>query len=450
MTVRDAETAGENMLYAGEKNCSVTSSRFRECASVLSCALIAVFREHQALDHFLNRLFRSNSKYGSKDRRRIGDALFRVFRDYGFLQILLREEDRSAENLLLYSSVLAGEKEYPACLLEKSPLPEEKLLEIAGKKDFSERISSFGQELSLTDNLPQWLLPCFPSRSAAEDVAESLLTRSPLWFRLNFPGDGRKRKKILDEFASKDIPLFFHEIKKDAFCIGNDKRVQLQEFMTFREGLFEIQDLSSQCIGSGCMYSEMEKEKEDFIRILDCCAGGGGKTLQMASLLHEKGRNGKVFAWDIRKNKLEETFRRGKKAGLKNIVLLDSFPAGKTFDKVLVDAPCSGSGRWRRAPEQRLLLTEEELDQVVATQWEILENAAKCVKENGILIYGTCSVFYKENMGIIEKFLACHPEFSPEGFASPLTGEMCPGNLYILPSNGNCDGSFVARMRKKI
>ena len=419
----------------------------KECARVLSDALTAVFQKHYALDHFLTGMFRNNPKYGSKDRRRIGDALFRVFRDYGFLQHLLSPEERCAENLLLYSSVLAGEKEYPAVWLEKCGSPEEKLLEIAGKATFSERIQFFGKKLSLKDNLPSILLSCFPSEAAAEDVAVSLLKRSPLWFRLNFPGDGRKTERIIREFAAKGIELCFHSVKKDAFRVGNDKKVQLQEFVTFREGLFEIQDLSSQCIGASCIFSA--NAEEDAAAILDCCAGGGGKSLQMAAFLHEKNKKGHVFAWDIRQNKLQETCRRGKKAGLKNITVLESFPEGKIFDKVLVDAPCSGSGRWRRAPEQRFLLTEEELDKVTETQLEILENAVKCVKVGGVLIYGTCSVFYQENMGNIEKFLSGHPEFYLEEFVSPLTGEMCSGALSILPSDGNCDGAFAARMRKK-
>ena len=433
------------MPQAGEKISYIKEAQFRECASVLADALKAVYEEHQALDHFLNKLFRSNPKYGSKDRRRIGDALFRVFRDYGFLEKLLKKEERSAENLLIYSSLLAGEKEIPASRLEKCPLGEKLFLEIAGKENFYARLITFGKELVAEDNFPRWLLPCFPSCEAARDVADSLLERSPLWFRLNFPGDGKKTEKILKEFAAKDIVLLFHPFKKDAFRIAVDKKVQLQEFVTFRDGLFEIQDLSSQCIGAGYA-GEVNNEKH--FSILDCCAGGGGKTLQMASFLHETGTAGKVFAWDIRRNKLEETFRRGKKAGLRNIAILESFPAGKKFDKVLVDAPCSGSGRWRRAPEQRFLLTEEELEKVVSSQLEILENAAKCVKNGGVLVYGTCSVFYRENMGNIKNFLEKHPEFTLEKFSSPLTGILTDGTLSILPSHGDCDGAFVARMRR--
>ena len=114
----------------------------RECARVLSLALSAVLQNKQALDHFLNGLFRSTPKYGSKDRRRIGDAVFRVFRDYVFLQKLLPEQGQNVENLLLYSAVLAGEKEFPASWLEKSSIPEKQLLEAAGKEDFSEELSS--------------------------------------------------------------------------------------------------------------------------------------------------------------------------------------------------------------------------------------------------------------------------------------------------------------------
>lgn len=434
----------EKMLGEEEKKKVLFEVQSKECAKVLSSAFSAVFQEHKALDHFLTGIFRNNPKYGSKDRKRIGDRVFKVFRDYGFLCQLLEEKERTAENCLLLSAVFAGEKTFPECWKNSCPFPEEKLLQAAGKENILSvmQFLSAGKTFTYTDNLPAWSLCRFPE-GTGEKIGEELLKRSPVWFRLNFPNEEKKREKICKEFASYDLELFFHPVKKDAFCVKGDTRVALQNFSTFREGLFEVQDLSSQCIGYGY-------EKEEEVRsILDCCAGGGGKTLQMASFLHSRNIPGKVFAWDIRKNKLEEALRRGKKAGFRNIVILEAFPEKEKFDKVLVDAPCSGSGRWRRAPEGRFLLTEKELNELTFLQREILEKAAERVKNNGILLYGTCSLFTDENIKNIHLFLEKHPEFVLEEFISPLTGEKCPGYLEIFPFNGNCDGAFAARMRKR-
>ena len=445
MTVTAVDTAAGGVMSCDEeKKHFLMEARARECARVLSMALTAVLHNKQALDHFLNGLFRNNPKYGSKDRRRIGDAVFRVFRDYVFLQKLLPEKEENAENLLLCSSVLAGEKEFPRSWLEKCDIPEKLLLEAAKKENFSARVECLlGKNLSMTENIPSELLPYFPSNDAAEDVAASLPERSPVWFRNNFPGDGKKTGCIMDEFTSSGVKILFHAFKEDAFRLENDKRVQLQEFSAFREGLFEIQDLSSQCIGGTLLALPLPENA----RVLDYCAGGGGKSLQIASCIRKQ--KGKVFSWDIRSNKLEELRKRAAKAHLDNIHTLDRIPQQRAFDAVLLDVPCSGSGRWRRAPEQRLLLTEEEIASLVRIQREILENAAPLVKQGGILVYGTCSCFYCENEGNIRYFLEKHPEFILEEYPSPLTGKNISGMLSILPSHGNCDGAFAARLRKK-
>lgn len=428
-----------------EKKDFLFEAQAKECAKVLFGAFEAVFQKKQALDHFLTGVFRNNPKYGSKDRKRIGNALFRVFRDYGFIATLLSEEERIAENCLLVSSVLAGEKVFPQCWINAAVFSEKELFAAACKEEILSRLQALAKEkklFSITDNLPQWCMKYFPEGRERE-FAFSLLKRSPVWFRLNFPHEEKKCALIHKEFASKGLELVFHGVKKDAFSVKEDKRVLLQDFSTFRAGLFEVQDLSSQCIGNE------GNIQEDFAKILDYCAGGGGKSLQMASFLNSKKSSGKVYAWDIRKNKLSEALRRGKKAGFKNIVLLDSCPDKGLFDKVVVDAPCSGSGRWRRAPEQRFLLTEEELISLADIQLEILEKAAERVKENGVLVYGTCSVFAIENTENIQRFLSKHPEFALEEFVSPLTGEKCPGFLEIFPSDGDCDGAFTARMRRR-
>ena len=150
----------------------------------------------------------------------------------------------------------------------------------------------------------------------------------------------------------------------------------------------------------------------------------------------------------------EEIRRRAKLAGFTNIRTkpwdgLHLPVPEKSCDGVLIDAPCSSSGRWRRNPESRWQLTEERVAELAAIQKNLLDRASNAVKPGGVLIYATCSLLREENRLNAEYFIAAHPDFVPEEFLHPLTGENVPGHVQILPRDGNCDGAFIARFRRK-
>ena len=166
-------------------------------------------------------------------------------------------------------------------------------------------------------------------------------------------------------------------------------------------------------------------------------------------------RRGTVVACDVRSYKLDDLRLRARRAGFPNIVTRewDGKPFhGKQADRfngVLVDAPCSCSGVWRRNPDGRWTLPPEELTKTAELQQTILAAAAPAVRPGGVLVYATCSLFPVENGMVVEKFLAEHPEFTLEPFANPLTGEPTSGQLQIRSFDGDCDSMFVARMRRK-
>ena len=166
-------------------------------------------------------------------------------------------------------------------------------------------------------------------------------------------------------------------------------------------------------------------------------------------------RKGTVVATDIREYKLEDLRKRARRAGFPNIQTRAWDGKGvrpqhrERFDGVLVDAPCSCSGVWRRNPDGVWTLNPQEVAETAQLQTRILEAAAPGVKPGGVLIYATCSVFKEENREQAAAFLARHPEFVPERFPHPLTGELTTdGMLQITPADADCDAMFVARMRK--
>ena len=183
------------------------------------------------------------------------------------------------------------------------------------------------------------------------------------------------------------------------------------------------------------------------------CAGAGGKTLALAELME---RTGTVVAGDIRAYKLDDLRKRARRAGFPNIMTRPwdgkkiSGKQAANFDGVLVDAPCSCSGVWRRNPDGRWSTTAADVDAMAPIQREVLDHAAPAVRPGGVLVYATCSVFASENQAVVADFLASHPEFIPEAFENPLDGTPVEdGMLAIDGSADNSDSMFVARLRRR-
>ena len=179
---------------------------------------------------------------------------------------------------------------------------------------------------------------------------------------------------------------------------------------------------------------------------LDACAGAGGKTLQLARLV---GPNGHIDAIDPRSAALAELTLRANRARLSQITVRQHPPAPDAcYDGVLVDAPCSGTGTWRRFPQLKWSSTETDITTAAQRQREILARYANHVRPDGLLVYATCSLSHVENEDVITDFLAAHPEFTATPFANTFGACTTKTGLTILPSLHNTDGYFVSALRR--
>jgi len=217
----------------------------------------------------------------------------------------------------------------------------------------------------------------------------------------------------------------------------------------FLKGWFEIQDLGSQIAAAS---AGDVKGKQ----VLDLCAGGGGKTLALASAM---GNTGQIYAFDSDARRLTDTIRRGDRAGVRNLQIrtpLNPEPLKDLearMDVVFIDAPCSGTGSWRRHPDTKWKLTQDTLDRRLADQDQVLREGAVFVKPGGRMIYVTCSILPEEDEDRVSAFLAAHPEFgrtsattNPE-LLQFLTPE---GDLRLTPRTSSTDGFYVAVLQKTL
>jgi 16S rRNA (cytosine967-C5)-methyltransferase len=258
---------------------------------------------------------------------------------------------------------------------------------------------SFSESIVERSSLSEW------NRETLKEFLERQDTRPPLWIRLNHP---EKKNEVFNTL--KDSGFSIREI--DGFFAAESGN-SLYGTEPYKNGLIEIQDFASQKISASA-------DAHPGMYIWDTCAGGGGKTLHIASLLEGRGA---VYASDIREYKLEETKLRARRASFSNVRTLPwngesvpEFPKEITsrggFHRVLVDAPCSSSGTWRRNPDGKYRAGEKAVKELSALQLLILSNASSAVKIGGLLIYATCSFLPAENESIVQSFISSHSTFS--------------------------------------
>ena len=416
--------------------------------------LTGIFGRRQHSDRVLAAYFRENRRCGSRDRAFISETVYALLRNWGFLRKYLPAErleelesgtvrftSRELAALLMAGCFIAGDmtnaelirngKDLHATLPPPANSPERRARQMADY--FSTETS-----IAIEDLLPDWVQNALPSDLDQTSFIKALGERPPIYLRLQC--NAGERSYVMEELDSHDAEITEIPNVRDALAIR--AKVNMYSLESYRKGYFEIQDLASQCVGLIC-------QAKPGSRWLDACAGAGGKTLQLAQMMKRKGN---VTASDLRSYKLEDLRKRARRAGFPNITTKENIAAsGKVkhpFDGVLVDAPCSCSGVWRRNPGAQWILTPQEQEELAAQQLEILETYSKAVRAGGVLVYATCSVFDAENVCVVRKFLEKHPEFKLDPFEHPLTGNIVPGMLRIDGANFNCDTLFAARMIK--
>ncbi len=307
-------------------------------------------------------------------------------------------------------------------------------------------------------NLPAWILPKLEARFGDDWRREmtALNHQATLDIRVN------PLKTNVDNIFGKMVGAGYR-VSRTAFSpygIRSDNPIQLSEEEPYREGLIEVQDEAAQ------LASVIVGAKNDE-KVVDLCAGAGGKSLMIASLLKNRGF---VQAYDISGRRLKEFTKRAERAGLTNVSITELPLHGKKRENILghikaanhvvLDVPCSGSGTWRRNPDQRWRLTQDSLNDLADTQLSLLTEGSKLVKKDGYVFYMTCSLFEEENEDIVDKFLAHNSNFERISAVFRLNDLLddapevvsCSNNgldLLLTPEVHNTDGFYVSVLHCK-
>lgn len=300
---------------------------------------------------------------------------------------------------------------------------------------------------------PDWCVPLVEEAfgDGWVDELQALAGRPPLDLRVN--SLRADRDKVLGELAETGAAAI--GILPDAIRIasveGGGRHPNVQARPVFKDGWFEVQDLGSQIV------AELAGAKPG-MQVLDYCAGAGGKTLALAVAMENSGQ---IFAHDADRKRLAPIFDRLRRAGCRNVQALDG-AAGLgalegQMDLVLVDAPCTGSGTWRRRPDAKWRLTDSQLDVRLGEQTAILAAASRHVKPGGRLVYITCSIFPQENGHRIAGFMEANPDFAlvePAGHWREKLGDNAAKarftreGVVLTPATSGTDGFFCSVLRR--
>lgn len=305
-------------------------------------------------------------------------------------------------------------------------------------------------------DIPDWVQPSFETNFGDNWLAEAkaLADRPTLDLRANTLKANRdKVVKALERSGAKTAAIARNGIRIAA-GEGASRLPNVTAELSFQKGWFEVQDEGSQIVADLVQPGEHDQ-------VLDYCAGGGGKTLAMSAAMNNKGQ---VHAYDADRKRLAPIIERLRRAGTRNVQVhddprqLDSMR--DKLDAVLVDAPCTGTGTWRRRPDTKWRLTQKNLDERISQQQDALGEAAKFVKPGGALLYVTCSVLPEENDRQVERFCAENPAFSITSVADDWTkifGAQAPrprvtdaGTITLSPASTDTDGFFFCRMQRKV
>lgn len=340
-----------------------------------------------AAEQALTRWARKRRFAGSKDRAAIRDHVFDVLRCRAIAAHYGKGDDPRA---LLIGLLHFQGASFDALFDGVGHAPESLTVE---ERDFPAKPT----EKSVLFNLPDWLVARFETslKDRAEETAMALQQQAPVFLRVNLAVANREEAQA--SLRSDGVETALNPLTEAALVVTEGAR-KIRQSRAFLEGEVELQDAASQAVAMMV---------PDGGRVLDFCAGGGGKALALAM-----DRTRKVFAHDIAPGRMADLPVRAERAGARIIQVATADLAQEApFDVVLCDAPCSGSGAWRRAAEGKWLLTPERLEELTELQDNILSEAADLVSENGILAYATCSVLEEENEARIDAFLTRHPDW---------------------------------------
>jgi 16S rRNA (cytosine967-C5)-methyltransferase len=407
-----------------------------------------------AADAATSAYFRSRRYIGSKDRAAIAERLYALLRARARLGWWLAraglETAGARERVIASLALVEGWriKDFGPCF-DAGPYRPAALS--AGERRLVEALA--GQTLDHDDQpgwvrgeYPEWLTGALDGLSEPE--LRALNAPAPLDLRVN--PLAASREQALAELTAAGVRAAPTKLSPHGLRVVG--RPPLGQLPVFRDGWVEVQDEGSQLVA-------LLADARPGQAVMDLCAGAGGKTLALAAAMANKGR---LIACDVSAPRLERAVKRLRRAGVHNVerraLGADANAwlkrqAGR-FDRVLVDAPCSGTGTWRRNPDMKWRIGPDDVAALRGVQDEVLERAARLVKPGGRLIYATCSLLPAENEQAIESFLERHAEFRvlpvPDVWAGVLSGD-CPVDgpyLRLTPARHGTDGFFAAILER--
>jgi 16S rRNA (cytosine967-C5)-methyltransferase len=389
-------------------------------------SLHQIFNENKQADKVLKNTLKRDKRWGSRDRSFIAETTYDIVRwKRLYAEIAEVKEPFDRSNLFRMFTVWAT--------LNGIKIPDWPQFEATPTRRIKGRFDELSKIRKYRESIPDWLDNLGQAElgdtwdaeiRALNQLADVVLRVNPLQATV---------KQVQNALFDADIET--ETISGLPHALKLKERTNVFTTDAFKNGWFEVQDASSQRVAPLL-------DPKPGMRVVDACAGAGGKSLHMAALMENKGQ---IIALDIYGNKLKELKRRARRNGAHNIEtrLIDTTKVIKKLhgqaDKVLIDAPCTGLGVLKRNPDTKWKLKPEFLEEIKNTQQDLLQAYSKMVKEGGQLVYATCSILPSENEKQVASFLA-----SEEGKLFTLSKE-----IKILASKSGFDGFYMALLQKK-
>lgn len=426
-----------------------------------------ILKSNRPADSLMDVFFRSHKYLGSHDRRFIAETTYGTLRHLrrcelilvsalvGFEEVLF-DADRTLLLIIAYLSfqgkMQGGHLESVSAKLKSMQLKEQMSQLIPNlSRTVAVPMNSIVQRIGTEYSFPDWMVQRFVEQygeDETQNICSSLNEQAPLSLRVN-------TLKASVEQCQESLRREGVETLKTSlspFGLNIVRRMNVFSLQAFQDGWFEVQDEGSQLL-------PLFIDPKPNAKVLDPCAGAGGKTLEFAALMKNRGE---IFATDVNGFRLEELRKRAKRAGAQNIRVQEiqsienlANRYNAFFDIVFIDAPCSGLGTIRRNPGLKWIVTEQTVHEVSEKQKAILHSSATLVKPGGKLVYATCTMLKQENEDVVEKFFIQHPEFIVAN-SNRIKDKWCveataeSSFLKLLPHINGTDGFFCAVLEKQV
>jgi len=396
------------------------------CFAVID-GLLLIFNEGEYADKVIQKLLKRDKRWGSRDRGFVAETTYDIVRwKRLYAEIAQIKEPFSRDDAWRLFAVWAT--------LKGIKLPDWKYFEGTPTRKIKGRFDELSKDRKFRESIPDWI-----DELGVKELGEAKWTKelamqnkqANVILRVNTLKTSKADLKL--KLESEDIETL--EIEGYPYALQLKERANVFTTEAFKDGWFEVQDASSQLVADFL-------DVKPGMKVVDCCAGAGGKTLHLSALMENKGS---VVAMDIYESKLKKLKIRARRDGAHNIdmkVIDSTKPIKKLYgkaDRLLIDAPCSGLGVLRRNPDSKWKLEPEFIDRIRKTQQDVLQQYSKMVKPQGKMVYATCSVLPSENEAQIKTFLE-----SESGKDFTFVKEK-----KILAHETGFDGFYMALLEKK-